>query len=163
MIKGSAVLMKYLKPAFSCTEDSAHGVFTPEEREYRHQIWDMQCRLYNDEFERNQDHFSKKIIALNTADSLHDAFLQSVTVIRGKKANRIDLEFVFYHKYKDKTVTIAYRDVKRIIGSLDIEQYTPVGDYLYGEFLYENGLYSHNFVLIFDSEINISCKKIVVK
>ena len=155
--------MKYLKPEFSCTEDSVHGSFTPEERKYRYRMWKKQCRLYNEEFERHQEHFSKKIIALNTVDSLHDAYLQSVAVIRNKNMHRFDLEIVFYHKYKDKTVTIIYRDVKKFVGSLDIEHYIAFGDYLYGEWLYEDGLYTHNFVLIYDSEINITCKRIVVK
>ena len=155
--------MKYLKPEYSCTESSVHGIFSEEEREYRYRMWEKQCRSYNDEFERNQEHFSKKIIALNTTDSLHDAFLQSVTVTRNKKADRFDLEIEFYHKYKDKTITIIYRDVKKLNGSLNIEHYIAFGDYLYGEWLYEDGLYTHNFVLIYDSEINITCKRIVVK
>ena len=100
---------------------------------------------------------------MNSTDSLHDSFLQSFTILRGKKKDSFDIEAVFYHKYRDKTVTLIYRDVKSFSSSLDFDHYVPFGDYVYGEFLYENGWYYHNFVLFFDSEINILCKRIVVK
>lgn len=154
--------MKYLKPECSSTEDSWH-ILTPQERETRDALWKQQCDLYNKEFNRVKDHFSKKIVSLNSTDSLHDSMLQSFTVLRGKKRDAFDIEAVFYHKYREKTVTIIYRDVKYFASSLDFGHYVPFGDYLYGEFLFDNGWYYHNFILIFDSEINIVCKRIVVK
>ncbi len=154
--------MKYLKPECSPNEDSWH-ILTPHERETRDALWKQQCDLYNKEFNRIKTHFSKKIVLLYETGSLHDSLLQSFTVLRGKKRDTFDIEAVFYHEYRKKTVTIIYRDVKHFTSSLDFDHYVSFGDYVYGEFLYDKGWYFHNFIIIFDSEINIVCKKIVVK
>lgn len=156
--------MKYLKPEYSCTEDSWH-ILSSEQRESRKALWEQQCELYHEEFKRSQNHFSKRIISIETSDALHDCLLSSFCIVRGKKRDTFDIEAVFINKYTGKSVTVIYRDVKRCTSSLDFDQYVEFGDYLFGEFLYDNknGLFSHNFVLIYDSEINIICKRMIVR
>lgn len=154
--------MKYLKLQYSTVEDSYH-ILSQEEREIRRAIWLEQLKAYESVMSKQRKFFSKKIIHYIVDGSLHDYHFKSFHFFSKIKRNRdvFFAEATLQDPYSGKTILLRYEDVKAIKTDLDFKNI--IGNvYLFGEMLYENKLYTHNFVIIFDSEINISCKKITV-
>lgn len=139
-------------------------MLSPEERTERRAKWEQQCVLYYNEVKKYIFRFNKKLREYILDGSMHDAFVQSITFKRCMKRGKtsFNIEIVFLTSF-DKPVKFTYVDVQRFKTDLSLEDYINFGDYLYDEFLYENKLFTHNFVMFFDSETNITCKKIIVE
>lgn len=155
--------MRYLKPEYSLTEDSNH-MLSQEERELRKSKWEEQCKEYNSSLKEQQHHFSKKVMKYIVKGLMHDMYINDFHCyrIKTKKRDKFTIEIKFYDKYDERTILIKYDDVKFINCGVDLLDYLGFGDYLYGEIIFENKLYTHNFVIVFDSEISITCKRIII-
>lgn len=152
--------MKYLDKKFIVGENNFD--LSKEERERLDIEWRQQCDDYNKEYQATKHRFPKILREIHDNGCFHDAFINSIRYERILKNKRKTIfNIILDIDWQDRKGLLIHSDVKNFVSNIELTNYIPFGDYLYGEFLIdEKGLCIHNFLLYFDSEINITCKKI---
>lgn len=142
-----------------------NSALSKEERDEYDSKWKQSCRAYEKECCTLKHRFPKTLRKILNDGALHDAFINGIRYERVKKSKKKTyFNIILDIEWRDKNATLNYVDVKKFNCDMDLNNYVPFGDYLYGEFLVnKEGLYIHNFLLFLDSEINITCKKIDFK
>lgn len=153
--------MKYLLQDY-CPDYSSYCNYSSEEMEYREKMWEQQCILYDEHFKKIKGKLDKSLADHITSDFFHDSFIQSIELTKAINSDVSIIRIVFFREDLNTGITLEYLHVINFKTDLDFREYLPFGDYRYGEFLYDNGQYTHSFVLRENSEIEIKCKSIKV-
>ncbi len=150
--------MKYLKKELLICECESS-----ERQEHLDEIWEEQCRLLYQEYRKNRNKLPSKLWNIVTDTGLHDAIIENIKISKKVKKYKPIFDIIMTMRIGESIVELHHMDVLSFKSDLCFNNASIHFDYLYGEFLYEDGKYTHNFLAFDYCETNIICKKLKVK
>lgn len=140
---------------------------TKEEREQAEIEWEKNCLAYKKESDKVSKKLPRKIVKIMNDGFFHDATIESISFVKQKR------EIPKYKLFYNVVITLNWQGMRGELIHHDVSVFNTsiafsntvlfYADYLYGEILLIDGKWTHDFLLIDYSEVNISCKKITWK
>ena len=152
--------MRYLKKELLLYDNNSK-----EAQEYHEQLWREQCVKLDDAQKKGKHKLPKKLWEILKDTAFHDAIIESINIARRVKNYQAVFDITLTLRSCDGKATyeLLYKDVSSFKTDLHLENLPMHFDYLYGEFLYEDKNYIHNFLAFDYCETNIVCNKIEIK
>lgn len=159
VVLGQGVNMEYFK------KDILYKLNTgvkDAEREKLYKEWMEDCENYMNSVIKNKKKYHKQLYQAILKGYFHDAEINNLSFVKNKdKKRRINYDIVLSITCEDKRSELIHRNILNFRTNVDLSKgYIDFGDYMYGEILCNNGIWSHDFLIFRDSEINIKCKNI---
>ena len=159
-LKGNYFILRYFKEdLYASTIDFSKTV---EERRIANKQWQEACDQYALEMKKLYNKLPPKFYHMLENGFFHDASIDSLTFLKNRsKKRKITYDIILSITYKEKHSAIIHKNINNFQSDIDLsEGYIDFGDYMYGEIIFENGFWIHNFIFYNYSEINIKCEKI---
>lgn len=150
--------MKFLKKELLIAECESS-----EQCERLNEIWKEQCLLLSREQKKIKNKLPSKLWDIITDTGFHDAIIENIEISKKVKKYKPVFDIIMTMRTKDSLVELHYIDVISFNADLFFKNCSIHFDYLYGEFLYEDGNYIHNFLAYDYCETSIVCKKLKIK
>lgn len=152
--------MRYLKKELLLYEDNSQ-----EAQEYYDKLWCEQCEALSVAQKKIKHKLPKKLWEIMTDTAFHDAIIENINISRRVKKYKPLFDItITLRSYDGKSLyELFYEDVSSFKTDLRMENLSLHFDYRYGEFLYEDEKYIHNFLAFDYCETNIVCKKIEIR
>lgn len=152
--------MRYLKKELLLYDDNSN-----ESQEYHEKLWCEQCEKLDDAQKKIKHKLPKKLWEILKDTAFHDAIIESINIARRVKHYKAVFDITLTLRSCDGKATyeLLYKDVSSFKTDFHLENLPMHFDYLYGEFLYEDKNYIHNFLAFDYCETNIVCNKIEIK
>lgn len=152
--------MRYLKKELLLYDDNSN-----ESQEYYEKLWSEQCEKLVDAQKKIKHKLPKLLWEILKDTAFHDAIIESINITRRVKHYKAVFDITLTLRSYDGKATyeLLYKDVSSFKTDLCLEDLSMHFDYLYGEFLYEDKKYIHNFLAFDYCETNVVCKKIEIK
>lgn len=128
-----------------------------EEELINQKIWSDMLRKYWGEFSLNKHRLNKAFVDYYEKCALHDDSLLEAKIKKINENTNIELYFRSY--LDDSIYCLVYQDVGRFNFSIE----HSINTYLYGEILYGDDHFTHEFTTVDNGYLYISCKLINYK
>lgn len=147
--------MKYLNKElliYECDSSEQQSQFS--------KIWREQCHLLFEAQKKIRKKFPKKLWDIITDTCFHDAIIENIEISKKIKKYKPIFDIKMTMRTNENIVELYHKDVSLFKSDLWLKNSSIYFDYLYGEFLYEDGNFIHNFIAFDYCETNIICKKL---
>ena len=150
--------MKYLKKELLICECESS-----EQQEHLDETWKEQCYLLSQEQRKIRNKLPSKLWNILTDTGFHDAIIENIEISKKVKKYKPIFDVVITMRIGESIIELHHKDVLSFKSDLCFKNSTIHFDYLYGEFLFEDGKYIHNFLAFDYCETNIICKDLKIK
>ena len=120
----------------------------------------QKIKLYWEEFKKISKQLPQEFVGLFQGGHLHDATIEEILFKKRALTSRNEFEVILRltgELFSGELIHSGVITYNTSLYELDV----PIGfEYLYGEILFSDGFWTHNFLLFNGSEVEIKCKKI---
>lgn len=140
--------------------DKINNQSLEHERKKYEDIWRENIKLYWEEFKKISKQLPQEFVGLFQGGHLHDATIEEILFKKRALTSRNEFEVILRltgELFSGELIHSGVITYNTSLYELDV----PIGfEYLYGEILFSDGFWTHNFLLFNGSEVEIKCKKI---
>lgn len=139
-----------------------NGIKEPQAKEKLDREWMKNVLDYELAIKNNKTKYPKQLYQAILNGYFHDASIDCLSFEKNRnKKQNIIYNIILLLNIDGKSGKLIHYDVTEFTSAIDLSAgYIDFGDYMYGEILYNNGFWSHDFLIFRESEINIKSKKI---
>lgn len=150
--------MKYLKKELLFSANNSC-----DEQDECNVLWNEQCQLLGEAQKKVRKKLPKELWNIIIDTGFHDAIIENININKRVKNYKPFFDIIITMRTNDNIIKLHYKEVSSFKSDLCFCNASIYFDYLYGEFLYEEGNLIHNFLAFDYCETNIICKKISIK
>lgn len=121
------------------------------------EAWNLQLKGYWEAFEQAKQALSKTFIDYYMKTALHDDMIYKIIYEPNSKNTRNNVSILFRSYLFEFTYIIQYKNIIRV----DVVCGAQLGEYSYGEILYNGKTLSHEFTTSFGGKLFIEAEKMV--
>lgn len=140
---------------------------TEKEKQEARQIWDNSCNLYAAEMQKIKNLLPKNFYKELQNGFFHDASVESLLFIKNRRVKQKETyDIILNLDDNGKKSQITHHEILCFKSNVEFpfsKGYIDFGDYIFGEIMLHDRIWTHNILLFNYCEINIKCKKITWK